>query len=233
MSLNQQASENLQIIRSLMERSTIYRAISAPTAFVGGVASILMGLWGENVILNVTANTFLHSYSFFLAWGGVFALTVGTHLLQLYRDSLQNGESIFSSRHFHAFKCMFPSILTAGTVTFLVILITRTSVDPEQLFIQLTILLTLLWTFFYGMALLSTQTFAPKSIRMLGWTFFISSFLEGILIMLFPYINPNPSQIPFISPSHMMALTFGLFHLIYAIAVKVTEAKQAPEPGSP
>ena len=35
------AEEDLRIIRTLMERATIYRAISAPTALVGGLLAIL------------------------------------------------------------------------------------------------------------------------------------------------------------------------------------------------
>jgi hypothetical protein len=38
-----EAEEHLRVIRSLMEKATIYRAISAPTAFVGGLASLLFG----------------------------------------------------------------------------------------------------------------------------------------------------------------------------------------------
>ena len=34
------AEEDLRVIRTLMERATVYRAISAPTALVGGVLSI-------------------------------------------------------------------------------------------------------------------------------------------------------------------------------------------------
>ena len=41
MSDRARAEEDLRVIRSLMERATIYRAISAPTAFVAGVLSIL------------------------------------------------------------------------------------------------------------------------------------------------------------------------------------------------
>ena len=34
------AEEDLRVIRSLMERATVYRAISAPTALVAGLLSI-------------------------------------------------------------------------------------------------------------------------------------------------------------------------------------------------
>ena len=148
MSLNQQASENLQLIRSLMERSTIYRAISAPTALVGGVASILMGFWGETTIQTLTLNTLFYPYGFFIAWGIVFFLTIGTHLFQLYKDSLQNGESIFSSRHFHAFKCMFPSIFTSGIITFFGIILTGMSGVSDNSFKIISNVLVPLWAFF-------------------------------------------------------------------------------------
>src|SRR5689334_15831119 len=40
-----EAEENLRVIRSLMEKATIYRAISAPTALVGGLCATIFGLW--------------------------------------------------------------------------------------------------------------------------------------------------------------------------------------------
>ena len=36
------AEEDLRVIRSLMERATVYRAISAPAALVAGLLSILL-----------------------------------------------------------------------------------------------------------------------------------------------------------------------------------------------
>ena len=35
-----EAREQLRVIRSLMERATIYRSISAPTALIGGLLSL-------------------------------------------------------------------------------------------------------------------------------------------------------------------------------------------------
>ena len=41
------AEEDLRVIRNLMERATIYRAISAPTALVGGLLALgsSVALW--------------------------------------------------------------------------------------------------------------------------------------------------------------------------------------------
>ncbi len=40
MATHSEAEEHLRVIRSLMERGTIYRAISAPVALAGGLCSI-------------------------------------------------------------------------------------------------------------------------------------------------------------------------------------------------
>src|SRR2546430_6717714 len=42
MDLRSKAEEDLRVIRNLMERATIYRAISAPSALVAGALSILV-----------------------------------------------------------------------------------------------------------------------------------------------------------------------------------------------
>ncbi len=216
MSLDQQAAENLQVIRSLMERSTIYRAISAPTAFVGGITTLLFGFFGEEVISSFTQGTFLAPLTFFIVWGSVFAITVLTHLFQLYRDSTQNAEPIFSSRHWLAIRCMTPAMIIGGITTLVFGL--EPLQDPAHHmneFLQTTN--TDLWIIFYGVALLSTQTFAPRSITLLGWLFFVTG-LAGLATLVFYPRNP-------INANLLMILTFGLFHLIYALVVWKTSKK--------
>jgi hypothetical protein len=52
----ERAEEDLRVIRTLMERATIYRAISAPTALAGGVLAVTLTAiiwvrehhWAEN-----------------------------------------------------------------------------------------------------------------------------------------------------------------------------------------
>jgi len=54
------AEEHLRIIRSLMEKATIYRAISAPAALVGGALAVALagGCWW----FGRPANGFLSSF---------------------------------------------------------------------------------------------------------------------------------------------------------------------------
>ena len=61
-----EAEEHLRVIRSLMEKATIYRAISAPTALLGGVLSnrrsnfigALGGIGSSLLIPPITKSTF-------------------------------------------------------------------------------------------------------------------------------------------------------------------------------
>ena len=45
----QRAEEHLRVIRTLMERATIYRAISAPTALAGGLIALALtsAIWAR------------------------------------------------------------------------------------------------------------------------------------------------------------------------------------------
>ena len=80
------AEEHLHAIRQLMERATIYRAISAPTALVGGLLSVVtsaaMLLWlSRDDWRNVDA------MQFFLAWTGVFLATLAANTLFILRGA--------------------------------------------------------------------------------------------------------------------------------------------------
>ena len=76
---------------------------------------------------------------------------------------------------------------------------------------------TLMWLVFYGLGLLSTMTFAPRSIALLGWAFLLTGVGAFIYFMnqtLLPEIDlPTPTRF---YPAAIMGATFGVYHLIYA-----------------
>src|SRR6185503_13091517 len=90
-----EAEDHLRVIRSLMEKATIYRALSAPAALVGGVLSITASIFlmwyarhdGPN---NIT------SMLFTIVWGAVFFLTAGISLILIRRDAQRRGEPFIS-----------------------------------------------------------------------------------------------------------------------------------------
>ena len=199
------AEEHLHAIRQLMERATIYRAISAPTALVGGLLSVgtaaVMLFWqSRDDVRNMDA------VQFFVAWTGVFLLTLTANTLFILRGAGRRGEPAISAGMKLALRSVAPGLFAGGAIGAVLSLTTEQALLP-----------TLMWLVFYGLGLLSTMTFAPRSIVLLGWAFMLTGVGAFIYFMnqtLLPEMDlPTPTRF---YPAAIMGTTFGLYHLIYA-----------------
>ena len=195
------ANSQLRVIRSLMERATIYRSISAPTALVAGLLSI-----GGFVTAYYAKHHQHHPLSpgdFLIVWLVILALTGVTNLFFLYRGAKMRQEPFLSSGMKCAAFSLAPAFFSAGLLTILIH-------HPMQQ--------ALAWITFYGIGLLATQHFAPRSIVVLGCTFFFAGC--ALLVTWKHLFMPNPHVEPSaLVVSGIMAATFGAFHLAYAAAV--------------
>ncbi len=191
------AEEHLRIIRSLMEKATIYRALSAPTALVGGTCSAMFGTWLHFYWRSLPPSTVLDgegsAWLFIRGWLGVLAVTCAANTWFLWRDARRRGEPFISAGMKQALKCLAPPLLCGGFVTFLI---------GERVFF-----LPFAWMTFYGLALLATAPFAPCSIPRLGWVFLLAGFVT--------FCSRGKSGV-LTDPNLLMVATFGLFHLVYA-----------------
>ena len=199
------AEEHLHAIRLLMERATIYRAISAPTALVGAFLSIAtaaaMLVWqSRDDVRNVDAR------EFFLVWTLVFLLTLAANTLFIWRGARRRGEAMMSAGMKLALRSVAPGLFAGGTISAVLTLTTEQPLLP-----------TLMWLVFYGLGLLSTMNFAPRSIALLGWAFLLTgvgAFIYCMNLTLLPEIDlPTPTRF---YPAAVMGATFGIYHLIYA-----------------
>ena len=75
----------------------------------------------------------------------------------------------------------------------------------------------------YGLALIAMSSFAPKSLVRLGWAFVIA----GLVLFLAWAANDEVRNLRTdLGPASLvMALTFGLLHLVYAVAVFASTPK--------
>jgi hypothetical protein len=208
------ASQQLRVIRSLMERATIYRAISAPMAFVGGLLSL-----GGFFVAYYAAIRVQHPLSldeFLFVWLVILALTAMTNFLFLWRGSVRRQEPFFSAGMRCALANLAPALFAAGILTLLVH-------RPMQL--------ALAWIILYGLALLATRPFAPRSLVVLGAAFFLSGCaLLATWKHLFVSVgHGDPSTLVV---SGILGATFGGYHLAYAAAVWAfrEERSEAPNP---
>jgi hypothetical protein len=211
------ASSQLRVIRSLMERATIYRSLSAPTAFAGGLLSF-GGLGLAYMEDGVGGGGHQLSDAGFLAiWLTILVLASLTNAYFLRQEARRRGHPLFSAGMKCALRSVLPPFLCAGFFTILC---------------QIPVLLASAWILFYGLGLLAMQHFAPRSIVVLGWMFVAAA---GIVPSLAMWALPEwaAEMDRAVMASWMMALTFGLFHIVYAVAVWAMGEKEtrAAEPG--
>ncbi|CAN5385317.1 hypothetical protein BH20VER3_BH20VER3_09100 [soil metagenome] len=199
------AEEHLRVIRSLMERATIYRAISAPTALVGGllaVATTAVIWWFDRSRPAGTPG--LDGRVFAEIWLAILAVVLAVNTFFVRQEALRDGRILLSSGARLALRAIAPCLLIPAATT---IWYFRNAepIDRE--------ILVAVWIAFYGLSLLATALFAPRSLVYLGWAFLVS----GLLLMFWPKsLGDDPRGL---FPNLAMGATFGLYHLIYAICV--------------
>jgi hypothetical protein len=202
-----EAEDHLRVIRSLMEKATIYRALSAPAALVGGLLSISASaflMWHERH----NGPTDISSSYFTAVWTVVFVLTAGISLLLIRNDANRRAEPFLSIGFRSALRATLPAMLFAA-------LYTLAAIKRESVLFAAP-----WWITFYGLALLSMGHFAPRSISILGW-FFLAAGVVSVCGLLDVFLGSQPrfgSELPeFIDgPCLLLGFTFGLFHLVYA-----------------
>lgn len=195
-----EAAEHLRTIRALMERATVYRAISAPAALLAGLITLV--LCGHLFTRN--PGSLPSTRDFMFLWLGALAIMTASNFYLLWRSARDRGEVFASSGMRMALQAISPP-LAAGFVLSFLSANYRPQSYPEM---------ASYWMLFYGLGLLAMRSFAPQSLVALGGGFFMLG-LIGFLPVVREVLNwqPYPQGILF------MALSFGLLHLIYAAAV--------------
>ena len=206
-----EAEEHLRVIRSLMEKATIYRAISAPTALIGGLASMSFGTWFYFAHRSIPAGAEADAYSrsFLVGWLAVLVVTSVANFWLIWRAAARRAEQFISAAMRKALWALLPPMLCGA---FFTVVISHSPSHPE------ITSLPPYWMVFYGLGLLATAQFSPRSISLLGWCFLFAGFacfgihgwLEGAQYM----VQGKAHHLA--AANWMMLATFGLFHLIYA-----------------
>jgi hypothetical protein len=194
------AEEDLRIIRTLMERAATYRAISAPTALVGGALSLLSAAFIARS--DILIDRAIRAREFAMIWVVVLALTMIVNAFFVSREARNSGRPFISSGMKLALRAIAPTLIVPAILTVWFLKIGYLG--------GLELELVAVWVVFYGLGLLSTALFAPRSLAILGWAFLLTGLSVPIAANAVAGLSTDVA-------SFVMGITFGLYHLIYAV----------------
>jgi hypothetical protein len=191
------AAENLQTIRTLMERSALYRRALAPITTFVGIVGIIAAIAGC-LFLPTNGNVFV-TY-----WMAISLVAILGALFIVRRQAVRNAEPFWSPPARRVAKAMLPALLVG-------VLYGCFSVGNPTI-------LVLIWTQLYGLALHSAGSFMPRGVRLFAWGFLIAP-----IVTFFVLDHFHDKRI---SDHLLMGLLFGASHLAYGIYLYFTEKRK-------
>jgi hypothetical protein len=199
-----QAAEHLEVIRTLMERSALYRRALAPIMFLAGS----LGAVATGIGLTLELDSIR---AFGALWLVTAVIVVAGALLIARRQALKDHEPFWSPPTRRVSQALLLP-LTAGLL-FSCILMALDFGRMRWLFIFQNVL-------FYGCALHAAGFFMPRGIRLFAWIIILLG-TAALLIMPLARIKPDPAL------DHLlMGFFFGALHLAYGTYLHLTERRR-------
>ena len=202
------ATEHLQVIRTLMERSTLYRRALAPISLLTGVLGLVAAAigWTQGI---EAPRTFI---GYWLAVGVV--CICGAYLIAR-QQALKDAEPFWSPPTRRVTSALAPPLfagLLAGALSI---------GCPGWDFLQ-PWALPAWWMMLYGCALHSAGFFMTRGIKLVGWLFVIC----GCALMVARCVAGGPLTM---QQGHLvMGAVFGGVHLAYGFYLRCTGKGSPP-----
>jgi hypothetical protein len=203
MTTQEEAAEQLRVIRTVMERATVFRALSGETALIGGAAALAAAWRSEG----------RHTWAWASWWLGGLLVVLAFNVFQIYRMKKAHNKPFWSPGLRVALRGVLPSLIAGG---FLGLIFVRGDKDQAA---------ACMWILHYGLALLAIREFAPKSMVWLGWAFVI--FGVASLAAVSSVVDVPPYWMQRLNGARLMAIAFGGFHLIYGALIVTTGRREA------
>jgi hypothetical protein len=192
------AAEHLQVIRTLMERSAVYRRALAPLMTFAGVVGTFAALLAWQ--LKIEGERAFVSY-----WSAVSILTLTGAFLLVRRQAISAGEVVWSSPTRRVSQALLPGLFL-GAIAGVVVWLHGGMVWLPPVWIGL-----------YGCALHAAGFFMPRGIRLFGWC---SVVLAAVISVA------EVSGTFHCAPNLTMGLFFGVLHLAYGVYLYFTEQRR-------
>jgi len=205
------AAEHLQVIRTLMERSAIYRHALAPMMLFNGLIGVAAAVAGW--VFKVSS-----SASFILFWAGIGVIALTGSFLLVRRQALKEEEPFWSPPTRRVTQALLPP-LVAGLIIGAIVLLHAESA-PQNLGNTIAMLwLPMSWVVLYGCAFHAAGFFMPRGMRLFGWIFIIGGC--GLFALGIPDLGR-----PYQWAHGIMGVFFGGLHLAYGVYLYFTEQRR-------
>jgi hypothetical protein len=212
------ASENLQVIRTLMERAAVYRRALAPVMGLVGATGIAAGV--ASVFLN-----FQSSRLFSVYWAATALVCLVEAFLLIRRQAVRSKELFWTPPTRRVAQAVLPAFFT-GLVLGVVFFIVDT---PRW---DGVIVLGVTWLVLYGLALHAAGFFMQRGFRLFGWGYVLAGLAVlgcWIYYAMTPHSQPPVPSTGFVFLNAGMGVLFGGGHAAYGIYLAFTEK---PEPAA-
>jgi hypothetical protein len=198
------AAEHLQVIRTLMERSALYRRALAPIMLFAGVMGLLGTIAGIAMQLDEIR-------AFGRMWLGVALFTVAGAFVIARQQALKDHEPFWSPPTRRVAQALLPPLL-AGLLFSLVVLI----FNPGHM----RWLLVFPNVLFYGCALHAAGFFISRGIQLFAWILIL---LGCVALLVVPMFQTDPE--PRLDHA-LMGFFFGVLHLACGGYLYLTEKRK-------
>jgi hypothetical protein len=192
------ASDHLQAIRTLMERSALYRRALAPIMIVSGTCGTAGAILGH--FLEVGPR-------FSLFWLGVGIVTLAAALFLVRKQALGEHEAFWSPPTRRVTTAVLPGFLVG-----LMVGLSDALRNGAAAWIVAPA-----WITIYGCALHAAAFFMQRGIKLFGWILILAGC--GLLIVTPSMPGLQQAQ----ATNYLMGFFFGVLHLAYGIYLYFTE----------
>jgi hypothetical protein len=207
------AAENLHTIRTLMERSAVYRRALAPVMTYVGIIGLVGGIVGWRLFENQTLRAFV------VFWVSLACAALAGSLILIRRQAFRSNEPVWTPPARRIAQSMFPAFLIG-----LIFAVFDAYIGEGVSAQEVAVFLVIAWLWTFGCAIHSASFFLARGIKLLSWGFI----LAGCgLFAHFATITHSHSQWVGLerTPHLLMAATFGGLHLAYGFYLYFTEPK--------
>ncbi len=215
---DQWAAENLQTIRTLMERATLYRRAMAPVMTVTGVIGMGAALGGWKAGIDAPL-------PFVLYWLCVAVVTSAAGVVLIRRQALRQAEPFWSPPMRRVSQALLPGLFAGLAMGCLLVFMLNCgqwrAMDPSGSAGLRNYLshigLPLIWVILYGCAVHAAGFFMQRGIRVFGWLF-IGCGCAGFLL------GAPETEVGMVDLGYgIMGVVFGLLHALYGLYLFATE----------